>query len=371
VCLVSPLPPPYGGIGHWTVMMLRHARARSDVSIDVLDISPRWRAFYEMGVRKRVLGGGLQLGRDLAKLTALLAARRPDVVHVTTPGRLAPIRDVVMIALAKAFRSRVVYHIRFGRVPEIADRGTREWQLIRAAIAMADVVVPIDAATERALRTHVPAAQVVRVPNFLDPAEMPPSATPAREERFVMFLGWLQPSKGLDELLEAWGRARVAGWRLVVAGPGQESYRRELLERHRPVNVEFAGELSHEEAMRTLAAASALVFPSHTEGFPNVVLEAMVLGKPIVASDVGAIPEMLADGCGIVVPARDVDQLTCALRRVLDDEQLRAEMGARARRRAITEYSIGAVFEQYLSIWRGGLHVTPPGEVPRRSAGVR
>jgi glycosyltransferase involved in cell wall biosynthesis len=373
VCLVSPLPPPYGGIGHWTLMMLRHARARSDVSIDVIDISPRWRDFHDLGTWKRVLGGGVQLCRDLARLTATLVTRRPDVAHITTPGRLAPVRDVAMIALAKAFRSRAVYHLRFGRVPEIADRGTREWQLIRTAIAMADVVVPIDVATERALRAHVPSAQVVRVPNFLDPAEMPASGpVPAAEDRFVMFLGWLQPSKGLDELLAAWNLVNPTGWRLVVAGPGQESYRRELLERHRPANVEFVGELSHEEAMRTLAAASAFIFPSRTEGFPNVVLEAMVLGKPIVASDVGAIPEMLADGCGLVVPARDVDQLAGALRRVLDDEHLRTEMGIRARRRALTEYSIAAVFEQYLTIWRGrpdGPRAQPDDGL-RRSAGA-
>jgi glycosyltransferase involved in cell wall biosynthesis len=369
---VSPLPPPYGGIGNWTLMILRHARSRPDVSLDVVDISPRWRAFHEMTVWKRVLGGGVQLCRDLARLAAILVTRRPHVVHVTTPGRLAPIRDVVMIAVAKALRARVVYHVRFGRVPAIAEAGTREWRLMRAAIAMADVVMAIDCATERALRAHAPAAQVARVPNCMDFGGLPASSVPDGGDRVLMFLGWLTPAKGVAELLEAWNRARPSGWRLVVAGPGPDAYRRELLERYRPEAVELVGELTHEQAMRALAASSAFVLPSHTEGFPNVVLEAMALGKPIVATEVGAIPEMLADGCGVVVRPRDVDQLVVALRRVLGDAALRSDMGERARRRALTEYAIGPVFEQYLTIWQGGQrpHQAPSREAVRGTAGV-
>ena len=353
-------------------MMLREARARSDLWIDVVDISPRWRAFYDMTVWKRVLGGGVQLCRDVARFVAILMTHRPDVVHIITPGRLAPLRDVVMIALAKALRSRVVYHIRFGRVPAIAEAGTGEWRVMRAAIAMADVVVAIDSATERALRAHAPAAQVARVPNCLDFAALPAPSAVDGDDRVLMFLGWLVPTKGVAELLEAWNRLKPSGWRLVVVGPGPEEYRRELLDKYRPVGVDFVGELEHEEAMRTLAGAAAFVLPSHTEGFPNVVLEAMALGKPIVATAVGAIPEMLADGCGIVVPPRDVDRLTAALGSVLGDAQSRREMGKRARSRAATEYAIGSVFERYLTIWRGRTSPAEAssGEVIRRSAGV-
>jgi glycosyltransferase involved in cell wall biosynthesis len=371
VCLVSPLPPPYGGIGNWTLMMLRHARARSDVSLDVVDISPRWRARHDMTVWKRVIGGGVQLCRDLARFGGILVRRHPRVVHVTTPGRLAPIRDVVMIALAKAFRARAIYHIRFGRVPEIAEAGTREWRVMRAAIALADVVIPIDSGTERALREHVPAARVARVPNCMDFSALPPSVS-GEGSRVVMFLGWLTPAKGLSELLEAWSRLKPPGWRLVVAGPGPEEYRRELLERYGHPAVEVVGELDHEHAMRALAAASVFVLPSHTEGFPNAVLEAMALGKAIVASEVGAIPEMLADRCGVLVPPRDVDQLAAALDRVIRDAELRSEMGQRARYRARAEYAIGPVFDRYLAIWRGRQRPpeASPTEVLGSSAGV-
>jgi glycosyltransferase involved in cell wall biosynthesis len=116
--------------------------------------------------------------------------------------------------------------------------------------------------------------------------------------------------------------------------------------------IVFAGEASHPDAIRALAASSLVVLPSHTEGFPMVVLEAMLLGKPVIASSVGEIPEMLADGCGIVIPPRSVDELAVALRRMLEGEELRTAMGCRAHQRAVDNYTVGPVFADLVSLWR-------------------
>ena len=71
----------------------------------------------------------------------------------------------------------------------------------------------------------------------------------------------------------------------------------------------FSVKKGHDDAMRMLANAEIFVLPSHTEGFPNAVLEAMALAKAIIASRVGAIPEMLADECGLLIEAKDVSGL--------------------------------------------------------------
>ena len=65
-----------------------------------------------------------------------------------------------------------------------------------------------------------------------------------------------------------------------------------------------------------LSASDVFVLPSYTEGFPNVIIEAMAMGKPIIATSVGAIPEMLDEGCGVVVPPKDADSLQKALQKV-------------------------------------------------------
>jgi glycosyltransferase involved in cell wall biosynthesis len=167
-----------------------------------------------------------------------------------------------------------------------------------------------------------------------------------------MFLGWVIPTKGVGELVEAWSRLNPKGWRLIVAGPVEEAYKAELLKTHRPEGVEFTGELGHEEAMKLMAGADLFVLPSYTEGFPNVILEAMALGRPIVATAVGAIPEMLSDGCGVLIKPRSAEELAEALSRVLSDPGLREGLGSRARTRALEEFSLGAVFARYRELWK-------------------
>ncbi len=355
VCLVAPVPPPYGGISHWAQMIIRHASSRPDVRILIVDIAPRWRAIHDLTVWKRVIGGGLQFVRDLAKLLWVLLRHRPDAVHLTTSGQLGLVRDLAVLTAAKGFRLGATYHIRFGRIPEIAEAGTREWRLIRRAMALARTVIAIDRATEDAIRRHVPGVRVERVPNCVESAEAVGAAPANPQLRSVMYLGWVIPKKGMAELVDAWSRVRTTGWRLIIAGPGEASYRQSLLERCEAAGIEFTGELGHEHAMGMLASADALVLPSYTEGFPNVVLEAMERGKAIVATAVGGIPEMLSDGCGLLVTPGDRDELANALKRIVNDGELRAQMGQRARARAHSEYSIAAVFDRYVGIWRGDI----------------
>lgn len=351
VCLVAPVPPPYGGIANWSSMVLRYASARRETSLHLVDTAPRWRTVHDTAIWKRLLGGSVQSLRDLAHLVWTLVRRRPDVAHLTTSGHMAVLRDLAVMLACRAFSTPVVYHLRFGRVPQLAATRTAEWRLLHAALRLANVVVPLDEATELAVRHSVPDAHVVRVPNCIDPAELPSPRTNDGGVRTVMYLGWVIPTKGIGVLVEAWARTAPDGWRLLVVGPGDRAYQDELLLLHRPRNLEFAGELGHEAAMRAMAGVEVVVLPSYSEGFPNVILEAMTLGKAVVATSVGAIPEMLSDRCGVLVPPRSVDELARALSRVMDDIELRALLGRRARARALDRYSIDAVFAQYRAIW--------------------
>ena len=98
------------------------------------------------------------------------------------------------------------------------------------------------------------------------------------------------------------------------------------------------------------------MLPSHTEGFPNVVLEAMAVGRPIIATDVGAIAEMLAVGtseaCGCCIPSRDVPALQSAIGRILADPETWEEAGRRARDRARRMYSCDVVVPVLISVLR-------------------
>jgi glycosyltransferase involved in cell wall biosynthesis len=102
-----------------------------------------------------------------------------------------------------------------------------------------------------------------------------------------------------------------------------------------------------------LSAADVLVLPSRNEGQPMAVLEAMAHGLCVVASDVGGIPELVDDGrTGLLVPPDDVEALVAALRKVLDDDSLRAALGATARERVLEEFDVDVVWRRIDGIYR-------------------
>ena len=143
----------------------------------------------------------------------------------------------------------------------------------------------------------------------------------------VLFVGRLDPLKDLPTLIEA--ARRVPECEVWIAGTG--ALRAALEEQARGTTIRFLGEQPHERIPELLAAARALVLCSVQEGVPNVVLEALAHGRPVIATPVGAIPELVRDGVhGRLVPVGDVERLAAALREVGDDAQWR-DWAAQAR----------------------------------------
>jgi glycosyltransferase involved in cell wall biosynthesis len=156
------------------------------------------------------------------------------------------------------------------------------------------------------------------IPNGVHiPAEVGREADPAE----VLFAGRLSPEKGIEELVAA-----TEGMNLVVAGDGPL---RELV----PGSLGF---VPHAELERLYARAAVVVLPSYREGLPLCVIEAMAHGRPVVASAVGGIPELVRDGeTGFLVEPGDVAGLRAAIQRLLADPELRRRLGRAGRERAI------------------------------------
>lgn len=350
VCLIAPVPPPYGGVAHWTRLVMAQASKDRRVDLHVINTASSARLADGRGWFDRIVRQGVHMVRDAGHLRHLLKADTSDVVHLATAGQLGLIRDLLFMNIARHHQVPVVYHLHFGRLPELADRRGPEWCAFARSLRRAAVVVALDHATEETVRSALPATRVIRIPNPIDLAVLPRPGTGS--PRTVAFLGWVTPSKGIEDLLDAWPdvRAEHPDWNLEIIGPCEPHYLDSLTDRFDTAGVVFTGELPHAEALRTLAKASILVLPSHTEAFPYAVLEAMALAKPVVAARVGAIPEILAGGCGALVDPHDPRGLAHALS-ALASSSRRDEMGRLARERVSADYRVEKVFEDYLSIW--------------------
>lgn len=351
VLLVAPLPPPTGGIAMWTERVVAYSKQCSEAELKVVDSAPRGRSIHEKGIWPRSRAGVAALRTQLKELSAQAKSWSPDVVHLTTSGSLGLLRDVAILHVARKHRIPCVYHIRFGRVPELEALGNVEWKLLRWAVARADVTLVLDQTTERVLRSRVPAARIERLPNPVEVAV--PRGKRAAADRTVLFAGHVVQSKGVDELIGAWSSLGVADWCLIIAGSHDGSYPMvRIRELGCAETVEVVGELERSRLVALMEESSILVLPSHSEGFPNVVLEAMSRGMAVIGTSVGAIPEMLAGDCGVVIKPNDQAALGLALRTLTNDPQLRHFLGRNARKKAGAQYSMGAVFSQYVALWR-------------------
>ncbi len=149
------------------------------------------------------------------------------------------------------------------------------------------------------------------------------------QNRVILTVGRLSKEKGQADLLRAFAQLhqRDASLRLMFVGDGPERISLELLTDELKVRdvVRFAGQQADVRPYYAIAGVFAL--PSESEGSPNVLLEALAAGVPVVASRVGGIPEMVEDGTeALLVPARDVQALGQALQRALTDTELRRKL---------------------------------------------
>jgi glycosyltransferase involved in cell wall biosynthesis len=172
----------------------------------------------------------------------------------------------------------------------------------------------------------------------------------------ILFLGTVEPRKNVPRLIEAYAlllERRPEAPDLVIAGTMLMS--REAILSRIPsgstvaTRVRFSGYVAEAERKRLLSTASMLVLPSLEEGFGIPALEAMTLGLPVIASNRGALPEVVGDG-GILVNPEDVPALTDAIERVLTDHDLQRSLSAKGAARAERfswDASADALYEAY------------------------
>jgi glycosyltransferase involved in cell wall biosynthesis len=211
----------------------------------------------------------------------------------------------------------------------------------------------------------LPPAKLAQIPNPIDVRAKPPFDRHQARERLgidphavvVIWHGRVQIElKGLDTLLESWrlvceARAGVPLLLLVVGGGNDAAELGRLLQAPGLDEVRWIDRfiVDRTELLTYLAAADVSALPSRREGFPVAVLEAMACELPVVAAEVNGIPEILEGGeasGGVAVPPGDVGALAAALGRLVDDERLRRELGARARRRVEQRFSLEVVGRQ-------------------------
>jgi len=216
-----------------------------------------------------------------------------------------------------------------------ADPASR-W-LSRLAMKRATfVVTKSEHLRQRAIQMGISASKVRTIRNGCNPSVFhlrDRSAARAQlaidqSAELVLFVGRLDTAKGIEELLEAF--ASVANRRpnlrlaFVGDGPGNGHLRSKAKHLALEDRITLNGACSSQEVAQWLAAANVLALPSYNEGYPNVVIEALSCGRPVIATNVGGILELVNEESGILIAPRDSRALANAIEKAMDrcwDEQ--------------------------------------------------
>ena len=179
-----------------------------------------------------------------------------------------------------------------------------------------------------------------------------------REPRKIVYAGHVGENKGVFELVKAC--SQISQIKLELLGKYSTPAIKESLfcdaDKNGKEWLSIPGNKPFEDVIKEMMTCSVFVLPSYSEGFPNVILESMACGCPIVATSVGAIPEMLNingdNPCGVCVPAKDIDALRDAIVDVLGNKEYAEDLGRKAIERVYANYTIPKVWEQIVDIWR-------------------
>lgn len=293
--------------------------------------------------------------KAVVELMRACARRERPCVHVHSASRASFFRKSALLALARAFGCKTVFHLHGAEFQKFAstEAGAVRSFWIRHTLSKSSAVITLSESWARFLREYAPRSTVLVIPNSVP---VPPPSVRQADPGNILFLGRAEHRKGIFDLLQAVQQLAPAfpNVRLVIGGDGDlDAVAAKVNELGIGRHVEIAGWMGAHEKAQRLEQASIFCLPSHDEGLPMAMLEAMAAGRPVVVTPVGGIPEAITHGDnGMLVPPGDPEALAAVLATVLHDEQLRMRLGASARRTIETRFGTAVVLGQLSRLYR-------------------
>ena len=283
-------------------------------------------------------------------------AERPAVVHAHSASHASFFRKSLLLLIARRCGARTIFHLHGGGFRDFATRESgmlaRWW--IRHTLEASSVVIALSEGWAAFLAGFAPQASVRVVPNAVDVARLASDAD--EEPGRILFLGRADAAKGVYDLLAAVAALapQFPAIRLAVGGDGDlAQLRARAAQLGIAERLEILGWIGAQDKADQLARAAVFCLPSHAEGLPMAMLEAMAVGKAVLVAQVGGIPEAVADGDnGLLVAPRDVPALTAALARLLSDQAMRERLGARARQTVADRFSTQVASATLSAVYR-------------------
>ena len=354
ILYISPLPPPSGGIATW-MSVIKNRGLGSDFQLRIVDskIDEDHRkvfqkpalSIYELRRNLLIIWRGFQI----------LLQWRPHIVHINSSvSPLGLIRDFACAFISKLYGSKIVSH--YHGDPTLLDHapfkftGKLSFKLL-STISDQNIVL------------HTPALDKLRssgcktssiLHNFIDDSVFHSINSRLRfsteSPLKALYVGAVTKQKGSEDLLRI--ASQLPNVEFIIVGemmPDMCS----LLDSF-PINCRLLGACDQVEVMKQMIDSDFFIFPSHTEGFPMVILEAICAGLPIISTRVGCIAEILSPEGSILCEISDQNAFVEAINLLTSDSQKRKQMG-NCNRRLARKYTFSNILPQIKRIYSSSL----------------
>ncbi|MBN2183725.1 MAG: glycosyltransferase family 4 protein [Candidatus Krumholzibacteriota bacterium] len=341
------------------------------------------------GAALKVLSRSIYNSEARKAIDRLIEDKRPDIAHFNnihghlTTSIIAPLRKrgipivwtlhdyrlvcpnttflrgdkICELCLPKRYWNCVMHKCKKGSLPAsiVAMMTTFCDRVSRVPSKVERFITPSRFLMGKLVEGKIKKEKIVSIPNFVDVG----SFTPRAEKGYFFYFGRLSHEKGIDLLIEAVSSMKNVS--LKIAGEGPLSADLKKLVAEKGADVEFLGFVTGDDLRLLLEESSCVVVPSRWyENLPFSVMEALAVGKPVVAADIGGIPEMVEDGVnGLLFPAGDREKLAECLGRMAGDRDMRRRMGEAGRKKAEELYDTEAHYCQIIGLYNEATGKTP------------
>ncbi len=338
VMIVGPDQNQVGGVSTFIKILTSSQLLRRDFNLILLNTA---RKQDDLGLENRLSLLNLSyMLRQTLEFIGIAIRRQPKLVHIQMTSSLSFLKGTAFALLGRGFGMKVIGHLHGGRFDQYYYKSSPAQQkFIGWVFHRMDVIIALSERWRRFILEEIrPDINVRVIPNTIDPMFAQTlngiNHDASDREKIVLFLGALGTRKGVYDILKAIPLVHIEepDARFLFAGEEETRGEKTKIDQLCKENslteiVYFLGNITGQAKLELFQRAMLYILPSYGENLPYALLEAMSVGLPVITTPVGAIPEIIQEGCnGLMIQPGDYETLAKCIVILLQDPVLRKKM---------------------------------------------
>lgn len=288
------------------------------------------------------------------KFLIIILSKRLSLIHIHCSTDRSFYRKMYYIIFSQLIKRKVVLHVHPGRFYDFYESHSKCLKIIiKKMLTKSDAIIVLFEGIKKKFSEMLPAEKIFVLNNPIISRDF--RCQKKKKNKVVLFLGWIIPEKGVYDILEVIPEVveKEPSVKFVFRGPKEFKKLKLVCEKANfRDHVSVNGWVDEKEKTELLSQSTMLILPSYTEGFPNVILEAMASCLPIIATQVGAIPEILQEGInGFLVPPGDIVTMKEKIFQILKDPGYFSRMGEINQKLVREKYDIKVIGKRLEEIY--------------------